>query len=153
MRRLYTILLILSLIGFIILCAYAFVDQVRIPMQTHLGPPLTAAFGGFATAITTSFIWQHYIIPFPNQLVIGAVLIGMPIMWLASRVYTRKVRPTFVKSAMRDSGMYPMSTQPVSTPSVTVTQPAPTKAETPPPAQPVPTPTPAPVPEKPPAET
>ena len=137
MKRLYKILFVLSLIGFILLIAYAFVEPVRAWMQTTIGPPVSGALGGFATIITSSYIWKTHIVPFPNQLIIGAVVIGMPLMWLATRAYTRTVRPMFVRGAMRDSGMYPMDTKPV-TKTPTVQQPVPT--------HPTPTPQPSPPP-------
>lgn len=124
MRRLYTILLALFFVFFVTLVLYAFVEPVRAWMKATIAPPLTGAFGGLANAITSSPIWQNWIVPFPNQLLIGAIALGFPIAWLWHKSFNR-VRTRFVRSAARDSGMYPTMTEPVSTPA-SAPQPTPT---------------------------
>lgn len=121
MKRIYQIALVLFLIFFVVLCVYAFVKPVQAWMDATFGPPLQGAFGATATYIAESWIWQNYIVPFPNQLVIGCVFLGFPLMWLMLRVWQRKIRPHFIKGAMKDSGQYPIMTEPISAPSYPTT--------------------------------
>jgi len=139
MRRLWKILLILWIALFVTLIAYAFVPQVKAFMDSTIGPPVQDAFGGMITAITGSMIWKQYIVPFPNQLIIGALILGFPIAFLVHKSFNR-VRGVFVRSADRETGRTIM-TEPVSTPAYappvtheeTKKEPAP--AQTPPPQE------------------
>lgn len=126
MRRLYRILLVIFVIGFVLLCLYAFVDPIRDWMKVTIGPIASDIFGGIALTITESWIWQQYIIPFPNQLIIGAVVLGFPIAWLVHKNFNW-VRSKAVRSAGKESGIYPTMTEPISTPTYQ-TQPS-TKTE------------------------
>jgi len=127
MRRVYQFFLLLFLVGFVLTILYAFVDPVRAWMKGTLGPPLTDAFGGFATTITSNPLWTQYITPFPNQLILGAILVGFPIAWLWHRSFN-KIRTTFVRSAAKEGALYPLQTEPVSAPSQPV-QPTPITKE------------------------
>ncbi len=123
MRRLIQILLVLFLIGFVLLCMYAFVEPARAWMKSTIGPPASGIFSTFTNSITQSPIWKNYIVPFPNQLILGALFIGLPIAWLWHRSFNR-VRNVFVRSAAKDSGMYPTMVEP--TPISTASAPEPT---------------------------
>jgi len=137
MRRFYKILLILFVSVFVLLILYA-APWTRPWMESNIGPPLESTFGTVTTAITTSFIWQHYVIPFPNQLLIGAVILGFPIAWLVHKSFNF-VRAKAISSASRETGLggREVFKEPISSPSYT--PPAQVK-ETPQPAAPAPPP-------------
>lgn len=124
MRRLYKFLLALWICIFVVAILYAFVPPAKAFMDSTIGPPIRAAFGGMINAITGSMIWKQYIVPFPNQLIIGAIILGFPIAFLIHKSFN-KVRGVFVRSADRETGRTIM-TEPVSTPTyapqVTVTE-------------------------------
>lgn len=144
MRRLYRLLLGLFLILFVLLVLYAFVDPVRGWMQVTLGPPASDIFSGFVKMIAESWLWQNYVIPFPNQLILGAIILGFPIAWLWHKNFNW-VRSKAVHSAAKDSGMYPTMTEPIGTSSVRVQEPTPistAKTETAPTPEPAPKPAP-----------
>lgn len=129
MRRIYLILLILWITATAMLVLYGFVPPARAWMDETLGPRITNVSSGVVTTITASPIWINYIVPFPNQMIWGALLLGLPIFWLFLKVRTR-VRRTVFRGAAKDSGMYPTVTEPISSP-VAPAQPAPTvKTET-----------------------
>jgi len=128
MRRIAKILLVLFLVFFVALMLYAWVKPARAWMDITIGPFAIGIFGGIATAITSNPIWKNWVVPFPNQLILGALILGFPIAFLWHKSFNR-VRRVFVKSAAKDSGMYPTMTEPVSTPAP-APQPTPT-AKTP----------------------
>ena len=104
MRKLYALLLLLGIVGFGFLFAYAFIPQAKAWMDATIAPPIHGVFGGLINAITGSHIWQTYVIPWPNQLIIGCVLLGFPIAWLWHKTFNR-VRTIFVHSAAKESGV------------------------------------------------
>jgi len=123
MRRLYKILLILFG-GLLVLLALYAAPPTRGTIENILGPPIKHYGGGTITAITNHPIWTDWIVPFPNQLVIGALFLGLPIAWLWHKSFNR-VRGVFVRSAAKETSMYPMMTEPKSVPSP-APQPTPT---------------------------
>lgn len=136
MRRILKIFLIVALVFLVI---YAFVEPVRGFLQTNLGPPLMNLFGGFYTMITTSSIWINYVAP-PLNLALICFTVGLIAYHFLVQKAKTKFRRVIIKGAAKESGMYPVETEPVSQP--IRRQPAPTevKEETaPPPPQPKPT--------------
>ena len=112
MRKLYALLLILAVIAFAFLIAYAFIPQAKAWMDITIAPPIHGIFGGLIAAITGSYIWRTYIIPWPNQLIIGCVLLGFPIAWLWHKTFNR-IRTVFVRSAAQETGQT-IYTEPIS---------------------------------------
>ena len=144
MKRRYKVLLTIAIIGFTILCLYAFVEPVRAWMQDTLGPPTQQYTSGFVTAVRTNPIWVNYISPFPNQAIIFGAIIYIPlfVLWLRSRT---RLRQWVHKGSREDAGFAtPVMTEPVSQ----VVTAAPVAKSTP-----APTPTTAPTPTPKPAES
>jgi len=137
MRRLYKIFLGGFLVFLTILILYA-APPTRAFTESTLGPPITAVFGGAIDIVVNSWIWQNYVLPFPNQLVLGALCIGFPIAWLWHKSFNR-FRGYFHMSAHKETGDYPLQTKPISQqtttpqPKKTSKAPAPTPQPTPPP--------------------
>lgn len=134
MRRILKILIVVAVIIGII---YAAPTPIRTWMDTNLGPPLAKVFGGAYTAVTQSPFWRTVIIPFSPIIMF---VLGLVAYHFAFRPVYTKVRTSFVRSAAKDSGMYPTMTEPVSQP--TVVQPTPVATTQEPSPTPAPTPTP-----------
>lgn len=133
------ILAILIIIGLGCLVVYAFVPGVKANVDKTLGPPLGKWFGGIVRSITTSPFWLNWIVPWPNQLIIGLVVGVFPVAWLIHRGFN-KARGYFVKSAYSESPVQPIMTVPSQvTPPTATTR---TTTPTPAPATPAPTPQP-----------
>ena len=112
MRRIAQVLLVIFLSAFIFVCLYAFIPQVKAYVDGSIGPSVHGFFGDLGASITNSAIWQHYIVPWPNQLIIGCVLLGFPIAYLFHASFNR-VRTVFVRSAAKESGQT-IYTEPIS---------------------------------------
>ena len=116
MRKLYALLLVLALLAVALLIAYAFIPQAKAWMDKTIAPPIHGVFGGVATTVTGSHIWQTYVTPPLNAFIIGMFAM-IPIAWLWHKSFNR-VRQVFVRSAAKDSGMYPTMTEPISSTTV-----------------------------------
>lgn len=105
------IISIIIIILFVFLCLVAFVEPVRAFVYQAVGPTLQGFFGDAVASITTSAIWQNWITPWPNQLLIGMILM-IPIAIFVHNSFNR-IRTVFVRSAYRETGAVTM-TEPIS---------------------------------------
>lgn len=110
--------------AFFVICF--FVPQIRGFVWDNLGPPVQDTLGNISTIITTSSIFQQYIAPFPNALLIGCVFIGFPLAYIWHRWIWNPTRAYFVQSAVKESGAVTM-TEPIST--ISTPQPTPTQTK------------------------
>lgn len=136
MRRLIAILLIVA-VGFLVV--YAFIPGVKGTLDSTVGVALGSWFGGVVHSITSSGFWQNWIVPWPNQLVIGLVIGIFPVAWFIHRGFN-KARGFFVKSAIKESAIAPtVMTVPsqVTPPTATTRETAPAPQPTPPPQPPL----------------
>jgi len=125
MRRLAKIGLIILVAVVVLLCLYA-APPTRGAVESVLGPPIKHYGGGIISAVTSHPIWTEWILPFPNQLVLGFFALGIPFMWLWGKTKTR-IRRSIFRGAVKEAGIGPTMTEPISS-TTTVKEPTPTAA-------------------------
>jgi hypothetical protein len=142
MRRVYQILLIISVALLVLLVLYA-APPTRPWMEANLGPPLTAAFGGAWSTVKASAPYQ-FLLANPHLILVVGIAIGVcPLSFPIIHRSFNSVRGKFTRSSIQESGLYPKQSFPTQV-STQLPQPTATKTvvEPIPPVAPVPTPEP-----------
>lgn len=110
MRRILKILIVGLIVFFTLLgWGYALVTPVR----GFVDDIMVKYAGDTAVGIWQSSFVQTFIVPWPNQILIGMLLM-IPIAWFWHRNIYNRVRGVAHRSALTESGGYPLQTKPIS---------------------------------------